>query len=98
MRLCVYAARNQAVFTVGCSCVLLKGSDACHLPLCRRLWMQWGCRGGESTSPLMSWSLLSSERVPLGCGCHTHVLFRDRTAGGLELVFTFPQVAQALIK
>lgn len=51
-----------------------------------------GLLGRESTSPLMSWSLLSSERVPLGCGCHTHVLFRDRTAGGLELVFiTFPR-------
>lgn len=61
--------------------------------------MQWGCWGGERTSPLMSRSLSSSELVPLGCDRHTHVLFRrDRTAGGLELVFTFPQVGQALVK
>ena len=87
------------MFTVGCSCVLLKGSDTCHLLLYRRPWMQWGCWGGEHTSPLMSRSLSSCELVPLGCDRHTHVLFRrDRAAGGLELVFTFPQVGQALVK
>lgn len=87
------------MFTVGCSCVPLKGSDTCYLLLYRCPWMQWGCWGGERTSPLMSRSLSSSELVPLGCDRHTHVLFRrDRTAGGLEFVFTFPQVGQALVK
>ena len=99
MRLCIYVARNQAVFTISCSCVPLKGSHTWHLLLYRRPWVQWGCWGGERTSPLMSRSLSSRELVPLGCDRYTHVLFRrDRTAGGLELVFTCPQVGQALVK